>query len=231
MEAYDFFLDKKTTLPARILAGILTRKLSGAVAASAGRKASVLEIGPGKGDLARAIMAAGMEYNCLDRNSRLLERMKSLGAETTLAEAPPLPLPDAAFDVVVLINVLEHMPDPEKAFLLMAEIRRVLKPGGALILAAPDFAGWGSDFFAADYTHTFPVSAERLRTLFLDAGLACKSLRILYGGAGGPAAMLLNLFFSLGFGLARLFAPASSRLLKGRILFHPLLFAKAVKEG
>lgn len=43
----------------------------------------------------------------------------------------PLPLPDAAFDVVYANFVVEHLPRPAVAF---AELRRVLRPGGALIL-------------------------------------------------------------------------------------------------
>ena len=42
--------------------------------------------------------------------------------------------PDAAFDVVLSFDVLEHVPDPAKAF---AECHRILRPGGALLWAAP----------------------------------------------------------------------------------------------
>ena len=45
-----------------------------------------------------------------------------------------MPVEDAFFDVVLCTEVLEHLPDPIKA---LAELSRVLKKGGQLILTAP----------------------------------------------------------------------------------------------
>ena len=45
-----------------------------------------------------------------------------------------IPLPDASFDVVMCIEVLEHVPDPLSAF---RELDRLLKPGGLMIITAP----------------------------------------------------------------------------------------------
>src|SRR5687768_10846049 len=45
-----------------------------------------------------------------------------------------LPFPDEAFDTVVCSQVLEHVPEPQAA---LAEITRVLAPGGTLLLSAP----------------------------------------------------------------------------------------------
>lgn len=47
----------------------------------------------------------------------------------------PLPFADASFDVVLSFQVFEHVPDPSR---YLAEIRRVLVPGGQLVLATPD---------------------------------------------------------------------------------------------
>jgi hypothetical protein len=46
----------------------------------------------------------------------------------------PLPFADGAFDVVVTLETIEHVLDPD---LLLAEARRVLAPGGALVLSTP----------------------------------------------------------------------------------------------
>jgi 2-polyprenyl-3-methyl-5-hydroxy-6-metoxy-1,4-benzoquinol methylase len=52
--------------------------------------------------------------------------------ETGLAE--DMPLPDASFDVAMLDDVLEHVADPERT---LAECRRVLRPGGLLLVKFP----------------------------------------------------------------------------------------------
>lgn len=56
------------------------------------------------------------------------------GAEDTQGDLLSLPFQDDAFDGVVLTEVLEHCIDPKAA---MAEVFRVLKPGGLLLVTSP----------------------------------------------------------------------------------------------
>lgn len=50
----------------------------------------------------------------------------------------PIPLPNASFDTVILSDVLEHIYHPQE---LLAEVRRMLRPGGKLIMNVP-FLYW-----------------------------------------------------------------------------------------
>src|SRR5437867_5916413 len=80
-----------------------------------------------------------------------------------LYEGDRLPFNDGSFDTVVSIQVLEHTPDPRK---LIAEMARVLKKGGALILAAP------FSFRLHEEPHDyFRYSPHGLRELCSEAGL------------------------------------------------------------
>ncbi|HNZ03104.1 MAG TPA: methyltransferase domain-containing protein [Myxococcota bacterium] len=56
------------------------------------------------------------------------------GAEVVMADATAMPFDDASFDGVVACHILEHILDHDAA---VAEIRRVLKPGGPLIALVP----------------------------------------------------------------------------------------------
>lgn len=51
------------------------------------------------------------------------------------ADGQPLPFDDQSFDVVLSFQVIEHVPDVHR---YLAEIRRVLRPGGLLVVATPD---------------------------------------------------------------------------------------------
>jgi SAM-dependent methyltransferase len=51
-----------------------------------------------------------------------------------VGDARIMPFSDASMDVVLITQVLEHIPDP---IAVIGEIRRVLKPGGTLLLSVP----------------------------------------------------------------------------------------------
>lgn len=57
----------------------------------------------------------------------------------TRVDLQDIPFPDATFDTAIAHNVLEHVPDDNKA---LTEIARVLKPGGRAILSVPLFDSW-----------------------------------------------------------------------------------------
>ncbi len=57
------------------------------------------------------------------------------GTEFLAADVCDLPLPDASFDAVVSLQVVEHLPDVGR---YLAEVARVLRPGGQFICATPN---------------------------------------------------------------------------------------------
>lgn len=100
------------------------------------READVLELGIGTGrNLPYHPTSA--RVTGLDLSPRMLERARRraarLGSRARLevADAQALPHPDASFDIVVATFFLCTVPDPNRA---LAEARRVLRPGGRLLL-------------------------------------------------------------------------------------------------
>jgi SAM-dependent methyltransferase len=82
-------------------------------------------------------------------------------ARLVRADGLRLPLPDHAVDLVVSFETIEHVPD---AAALLAELRRVLQPGGCLILSTPnrEFRGHTDNPF-----HVREFTGPELRDLLL----------------------------------------------------------------
>jgi 2-polyprenyl-3-methyl-5-hydroxy-6-metoxy-1,4-benzoquinol methylase len=102
------------------------------------RGTRLLEIGSGLGHLVGQL--DGMFSTvAVDVNHWALVQSKTVAPHTPLqvASAEDLPFPNGFFGVIVIKHVVEHLPHPEKA---IAELGRVMAPGGALILATPNLA-------------------------------------------------------------------------------------------
>lgn len=54
--------------------------------------------------------------------------------EHLILPGSPLPEADACFDLILLMDVLEHLPDPD---VVITELRRLLRPGGRMIVSTP----------------------------------------------------------------------------------------------
>lgn len=110
--------------------------LIGRAIAAAGAR-DVLEIGVGTG-LALPHYPQGTRVVAVDLCPAMLERARSrvergvpARVELRLVDGEELPLADASFDAVTLPFVISVTPEPER---LLAEVRRVLRPGGSLVM-------------------------------------------------------------------------------------------------
>jgi SAM-dependent methyltransferase len=97
------------------------------------RPARVLEVGCGWGELAVWIARqASAEVVAIDLSPHMVQLASERGVDASVADVRSLPFPDAAFDVVVAAWMLYHVPDLDRG---LAEIARVLRPGGKLVAA------------------------------------------------------------------------------------------------
>jgi demethylmenaquinone methyltransferase / 2-methoxy-6-polyprenyl-1,4-benzoquinol methylase len=164
----------------------------------------VLDACCGTGDLALACAREGGRVTGLDFSERMLERArrKSGAVEWVLGDALALPFDDGAFDAATVGFGVRNVPDLEAG---LAELRRVLRPGGRLAileitrprgLLAPFYRLWfdgivpllgkvlpgGSAYaYLPASVRRFP-GPEELASLLEAAGFGAVRFRLLAGG-------------------------------------------------
>ena len=105
--------------------------------------AQVLDVGCGTGSNLRLLVELGFgDVTGLDRSEDAIRwcREKQL-PPVERGDLCALPFPEDHFDLVLATDVLEHIDEPDAG---VAELRRVLRPGGTLIVTVPAFESlWG----------------------------------------------------------------------------------------
>lgn len=121
-----------------------TDLLHAALSSYAVGRTSVLDIGSADGP------SAGWLHDGTRRLASLDIDPRGLGANGVCGSALSLPFADASFDLVSAFDVIEHC-DPEEDAL--AEVSRVLQPGGTFLMAVPAYQWAWTDFDVANGHH------------------------------------------------------------------------------
>lgn len=119
----------------------------------------VLDAGSGTGRNAAYLQSAGREVICYDvARSALIRSRDESGVTNTLhGRIEALPFTDSSFDAAICTSVLESVTD-QAACAAVEELRRVVRPGGHLLIVAA--SAEGSD---EDYSTTMPGAAHQAR--------------------------------------------------------------------
>ena len=133
-----------------------------------GRSPRILDVGCGTGANLEMLAQFGRAEG-VDVSEDALAFCRARGlSQVKLGAAEQLPYPDASFDLVTALDVVEHLDDDLAG---LSEMRRVLRPGGRALLFVPAFMWlWGvqDDVSHHRRRYTRPQLAERVR----DAGFA-----------------------------------------------------------
>lgn len=134
--------------------------------------ARILDVGCGTGKGQESFGTLGSVYG-VDFSQDALEFCHQRGLlRVARADAQALPLQDNSLDVVVTLDTIEHVPDDQKA---IAEIARVLKPGGHLLINVPAYQWlWGPHDVAL--MHFRRYSRSQVRKLLTDNGLVIERI-------------------------------------------------------
>jgi 2-polyprenyl-3-methyl-5-hydroxy-6-metoxy-1,4-benzoquinol methylase len=101
------------------------------------RRGKVLEVGSSLGLLLKTFRDDGWQVLGVEPDRNLVRyATNKMGIETINSLLEDASIPDNSIDVVVLLHVIEHVPDPVGT---LREIYRVLKPGGHLVMETPRY--------------------------------------------------------------------------------------------
>ncbi len=105
---------------------------------------SAVDVGGGYGRLCPLIKEFADSVTLAEPSQQQLDIAKEFlkgkeGITTKLAQADTLPFDDVSIDLITVVRVIHHLPDPTREF---AEIARVLKPGGYLLIEFANYANF-----------------------------------------------------------------------------------------
>jgi SAM-dependent methyltransferase len=112
----------------------------------------ILDAACGTGMIVRRYFRPGLRLVCLDLSldslRRLHETLPTVAVCCVRGDLRALPVADGVFDRVLCANALQHLPDPAGRCAAFAELCRVVRPGGRVVLSVHNYsvlkkrAGW-----------------------------------------------------------------------------------------
>jgi len=134
-----------------------------------GRQA--LDIGCGNGKFLVKMRDIGWEVRGVEFNAGAVEVCRNSGLEVFHGDLHAAGFADESFDMVSARHLIEHLPNPNG---FMAEIARILKPGGYLYIRTPSSRALGRKIFGK---YWFPNEVPRHLVLFSPKNLALLAAR------------------------------------------------------
>lgn len=138
--------------------------------AGADASMSVLEIGCGTGIFLRYLEAKGYgRIVAVDTDENLAGVLADLKVAKTyygdVFKILAAEMPGERFDRIALYDVIEHI-ERDALFAFMAKLRDLLKPGGKIVLRAPNVTSpWGVKMFFDSFDHVTPITPGRIREI------------------------------------------------------------------
>lgn len=141
----------------------------------------LLDVGCGDGRFLAQMRALGWQVMGVepDAEAAAIARAR-FGVDVTCGSLEDAAFPDSTFDAITMKHVIEHVPYPVQT---LEECRRILKPGGRLVVMTPNSESIGHRFFAEAWRglepprHLVLFSARTLQMCAMRAGLRIEEMR------------------------------------------------------
>jgi SAM-dependent methyltransferase len=143
--------------------------------------ARILDVGCGPATVLGLLKAKGFDVTGVDLSESAAEIAKrDYGIDVTVGSVQDAAFPSGEFDVVVLLHVLEHVPNPHE---VLTEIFRILKPKGRIVLQVPNidslqFRLFGVRWYGLDVPrHLIDYSRSSVLRLLRSCGFVDERIR------------------------------------------------------
>lgn len=154
---------------------------------------NLLEIGTGTGRTAIQAEALGFKsYRGVEPTKSLADFSRTTLKLEIIEESLPniFSVADNSVDAIVTLHVLEHASTYKEAWSWCEELGRMLKPGGTLLIAAPNVLDWKESFWDVDWSHGYPTTPKRVAQILNDLGLEIMTSSTMHIGSIGKTAAL-----------------------------------------
>ncbi len=157
----------------------------------------IIDLGTADGRMLDMIRQKYQEAHCvgIERNKDLVDfaKAKFPYLEIVQCDVQSLTFPDDSFDVAIAAAVIEHVSDPLK---MMNGVKRILRPGGILILTSPD-PFWERLAVLIGHLkrgqHQMVMNLKQLRGLALECGFTVlKTQKFMLSPIGMPFELILE---------------------------------------
>lgn len=188
----------------------------------------LLDVGCGSGQGLQLMQSLGWSVTGVDFDPAAVLVARGKGLDVRAGTVAAQEYPADSFDAVTLSHVIEHLPDPLET---LQECRRIVKPGGRVVIATPNSQSWGRRLFGADWRGLEPprhlqiFSHSALAQLALQAGF--REVR------GGSCRRGAQGYFQLSQSTRarRLGRPDPGRRLASRLAAHLFCWAEGLLLG
>ena len=144
---------------------------------------TLLDIGCGTGDFINHMTMLGWNAEGIDTDRQAVQICQNRNLNVKVGHLNEQKYPDDYFDIIVLKHVIEHVPNPIE---LLMECRRIIKPGGKILLLTPNVSSTAHKIFGPYWLgldvsrHLFLFSLETISRAIEKAELHALSRRSTY---------------------------------------------------
>lgn len=141
-------------------------------------KGLLLDVGPNVGTCLALARERGFAVRGIEINAEAARYCREVRGLDVLGQAlAPGVFPEASFDVILLADVIEHLPDPLGA---LGCVQSLLRPGGLTLISTPDVAGWAARALQVKpEEHLYYFTPATMRRALTTVGLEVLEVRAL----------------------------------------------------